>query len=214
MHGFRSVGLTAVKPDLLRSPPVTSTVWACASPGCYGCEQMDILPAPTARAKQGYPVVQLLSSGLVIGGKERAALRLAERGIAEGGQQELWLFDTPFRSPEFDFDPGAVPSASCRAVRGWIELHPRSGPRARCRLGHPRRPRPQRHRALLRGARLRPPRGGQRAPRLVGTFHTWPGHETRTARLLTRWAGSRSVAVAAVSDELKQRLLAPRLAAV
>ena len=53
-------------------------------------------------------IVQLLS-GLAIGGKERAALRLATHGIAEGMHQELWLFDTPFRSPELDFAPGAVP---------------------------------------------------------------------------------------------------------
>ena len=54
-------------------------------------------------------VVHLLS-GLVIGGKERAALRLAERGLAGGGRHALWLFDTPFRSTELDFAPGPVPT--------------------------------------------------------------------------------------------------------
>lgn len=48
---------------------------------------------------------------------------------------------------------------------------------------------------------------GRSAPRLVATFHTWPGHQTRAARLLTRWSGGRADLVAAVSDELARRLI-------
>jgi glycosyltransferase involved in cell wall biosynthesis len=47
---------------------------------------------------------------------------------------------------------------------------------------------------------------GRRAPKLVATFHTWPGHATRAGRLLTRWAGKRADLVAAVSDALAERL--------
>src|SRR5579872_4156537 len=54
-------------------------------------------------------VVHFLS-GLAIGGKERAALRLARHGIASGQDHQLLLFDSPFRSPMLDFDPGQVPT--------------------------------------------------------------------------------------------------------
>ena len=43
-----------------------------------------------------------LLSGLAIGGKERAALRLARRGLQEGQHHQLVLFDHPFRGTALD----------------------------------------------------------------------------------------------------------------
>lgn len=158
--------------------------------------------APTAG--QGRPVIHLLS-GLAIGGKERAALRLAGQGLAEGGCQELWLFDTPFRSPELDFDPGVVPvrflprgsGLDLRFVRTLARELAAGGVRA----VHAHNDTALCYAALACAAL------GRRAPTLVATFHTWPGHPTRAARLLTRWSGGRADRVAAVSDELTHRLL-------
>ena len=154
-------------------------------------------------AGQGRPVVHLLS-GLAIGGKERAALRLAGQGLAEGGRQELWLFDTPFRSPELDFDPGIVPvrflprgsGLDLRFVRTLARELDEGGVRA----VHAHNDSALCYAALACAAL------GRRSPRLIATFHTWPGHPTRAARLLTRWCGGRADLVAAVSDELAHRL--------
>ena len=149
-------------------------------------------------------VVHLLS-GLVIGGKERAALRLAERGLAGGGRHALWLFDTPFRSTELDFAPGPVPTHFLPRGSGLDLAFIRTLAHELASTGigaiHAHN-----DTALCYGA-FACTLMGRRAPRLVGTFHTWPGHETPAARLLTRWAGGRAVAVAAVSDELRERLL-------
>lgn len=157
----------------------------------------------TTHADEG-PVVHLLS-GLAIGGKERAALRLAGRGLAEGGRQELWLFDTPFRSPELDFEPGVVPvrflprgsGLDLRFVRTLAREITARGVRA----VHAHNDTALCYAAFACAAL------GRSTPRLVATFHTWPGHWTRAARLLTRWAGGRADQVAAVSDELTHRLV-------
>ena len=151
-----------------------------------------------------HSVVHLLSD-LQIGGKQRAALRLAERGLAAGGRHELWLFDKPFRSHELDFDPGAVP----------IHFLPRGPGLDLYFLG-----------MLVRGlaaggvqavhahddiaiyyAALAHALLGRRAPRVVGTFHTWPGYGPPAVRFLARWASGQTDAVAAVSDELERRLV-------
>jgi glycosyltransferase involved in cell wall biosynthesis len=148
-------------------------------------------------------IVQLLS-GLAIGGKERAALRLATHGIAEGMHQELWLFDTPFRSPELDFAPGAVPIRFMPRGPGLDLLFVRRLARA---LAEARVDTLHAHNdsalcyGALAGALLR-----RRAPRLLSTFHTWPGRGSRLACGLTRWAAGRAATVAAVSDELTTRL--------
>ncbi|MDQ2805059.1 MAG: glycosyltransferase family 4 protein [Pseudomonadota bacterium] len=171
--------------------------------GALGREGVQALSPSTVDGNLS--VVHLLS-GLEIGGKERAALRLAGRGLADGGRHALWLFDTPFRSNELDFEPGDVPTrflprgsgldlgfiralAHGVAADGVGTIHAHNDT------------------ALCYGAFACALLGRRRAPRLVGTFHTWPGHATPAARLLTRWAGGRAVAVAAVSDELRHRLL-------
>jgi len=51
-------------------------------------------------------------SGLEIGGEEAAALRLARRGMAEGDEHRLLLFDTSYRSSSIDFDPSGAPLIS------------------------------------------------------------------------------------------------------
>lgn len=164
---------------------------------------MDQQSSAASTAGQGCPVVHLLS-GLAIGGKERAALRLAGQGLAEGGRQELWLFDTPFRSPELDFDPGTVPVRFLPRGSGldlrFVRTLARELDAGGIRAVHAHNDTALCYAALACAAL------GRRAPRLVATFHTWPGHPTRAARLLTRWCGGRADEVAAVSDELAQRL--------
>lgn len=133
-------------------------------------------------------------------------MRLAGRGNADGAEHRLYLFDTPYRSPDLDFDPGDLPVRFRRRgpgldlgfaralardlVADGAEIVHAYNDTALCY-------------AALAGARL-----GHRAPRLVAAFHTAPGHVTRAARLLTRWASGRADAVVAASDELAGRLLA------
>jgi L-malate glycosyltransferase len=172
---------------------------ACFPPAVFA--EPAALPSPGAT---DHSVVHLLSD-LQIGGKQRAALRLAERGLAAGGRHELWLFDRPFRSRELDFDPGAVPvhflprgpgldlcflrRLVCRLAAGGVQaVHAHDDIAV--------------YYAALACALL-----GRRAPRVVGTFHTWPGYGTRAVRFLARWACGQVDAVVAVSDELARRLV-------
>lgn len=127
------------------------------------------------------------------------------QGIAEGGQQELWLFDTVFRSPELDFQPGAVPIRFLPRGSGLDFNFVRSLGRELTRGGI-RAIHAHNDTALCYGA-LACAALGRSAPRLIATFHTWPSHDTRAARLLTRWSGGRTAGVAAVSDELAERLI-------
>jgi glycosyltransferase involved in cell wall biosynthesis len=144
-----------------------------------------------------------LLSGLAIGGKERAALRLARRGLRDGKHHEMVLFDSPFRDPGLDFDPGEV---TIRFLRrgGGIDL----GFAWRlCRLLdwngigviHAHNDTALFYAALARRLPL------QHRPRVVATFHTWPSHASPWARRLTR-AAARGAATAAVSAELAERL--------
>lgn len=165
---------------------------------------MDQQSSAASAVEQRRPVIQLLS-GLTIGGKERAALRLAGQGLAEGGRQELWLFDTPFRSPELDFDPGTVPVRFLPRGSG-LDLHFVRTLAQGFAAGDVRAVHAHNDTALCYAA-LACVTLGRRAPRLVATFHTWPGHPTRAARLMTRWCGARADQVVAVSDELSHRLV-------
>ena len=146
-----------------------------------------------------------LLNGLHIGGKERIALRLARTARVSGFDVRIVLFDTPFRDPEIDFDPGDLS----------VQFVPRRGGVDR-----------QFIRALTR--RLRDDRidvihahndtavfyacaaawlGRRKRLVVCGTFHTLPVHDTCGARFLTRLASRRADRVTAVSDELARRLL-------
>ncbi|WP_207537887.1 glycosyltransferase [Sabulicella rubraurantiaca] len=147
-------------------------------------------------------VVHLLS-GLAIGGKERAALRLARRGLREGQHHALVLFDHPFRSPETDFDPGAV-RTHFLPRGGGLDLRfawrlARLLQRLDTEIVHAHNDTALFYAALASRLLLRRP------PRTVATFHTWPTHATARARCLNRLA-SHIAEVAAVSDELSERL--------
>ncbi|WP_043832617.1 glycosyltransferase [Muricoccus aerilatus] len=148
-------------------------------------------------------VVHLLS-GLEIGGKERAALRLARHGNRVGQRHGLVLFDTPFRSSEVDFDPGDVP---VRFLKRGSGLDFRFAGRLARLLRDMSADVVHAHNdtalfyAVL-ASRLRIPRG----PRVVATFHTWPTHASRAARALTRLAAGGATTVA-VSEELSRRLI-------
>ncbi|MCW8087741.1 glycosyltransferase [Sabulicella glaciei] len=144
-----------------------------------------------------------LLSGLTIGGKERAALRLARRGLREGQDHALVLFDQPFRGPETDFDPGEVPTHFLPRGGGLDLRFAWRLARLLRRMGagaiHAHNDTALFYAALASRLLLRRP------PRVVATFHTWPSHPTSHARRLNRLA-SRVAEVAAVSDELSERL--------
>lgn len=114
------------------------------------------------------------------------------------------LFDTPYRGPELDFDPGHVP----------VHFHKR-GRRIdfaliRKIIAHPRAHQPRavhgyNDTAIFYAALARMLGGG--GYRIVGTFHTWPSHPTTKARYAARWATSRIENTVAVSKNLRDRLV-------
>lgn len=143
-------------------------------------------------------IVHLLS-GLQIGGKERAALRLARRAMHDGHSAELVLYDTPFRSTALDFDPGDVPTVHLRRGSG---IDVRFASRLASHLQDVGAHVIHAHNdtatfyavlATMLALSLR--------VRVVATFHAWPSHGGRGARWLTRAAGA-VANVAAVSDDL------------
>jgi len=146
-----------------------------------------------------------LLSGLEIGGKEAACLRLARRGIGEGGDHRLVVFDTDYRSSGVDFDPAGVP----------YQFIPRHGGLdlgfARQIARHLKCIRPgiihayNDTAAFYAAAALK--WGNPSSAKLVVAFHTYPSHSSLGARLLTRWGCSTANAVVAVSHALKSRLL-------
>lgn len=148
-----------------------------------------------------------LLSGLAIGGKERAALRLARRGRSDGHDHRLILFDTAFRNADLDFPPGDVPVHFIHRPPGlslrfaWLL----AGHAAREQLDaiHAHNDTAIVYAAIAAAlVRLH----GRRVT-VVGTFHTWPSHPSGNARRLSAIA-SRGAVVTAVSGELTQRLLA------
>ena len=147
-----------------------------------------------------------LLSGLEIGGKERAALRLAGRGRQEEQDHRLVLFDHPFRSPDLDFPPGEVPTHFIRRPPA-LSLSFTCGLARLLRLLGTEVVHAHNDTALVyaAGASVLCRTTG-RGVRVVVTFHTWPSHPSANARRLTRFA-SRVAEVAAVSDELGERLL-------
>jgi glycosyltransferase involved in cell wall biosynthesis len=139
-------------------------------------------------------------SGLEIGGKERIAVQLATRGRREGLDHRLLLFDAPYRGEEVDFDPGEVPVEHLRRGVGMDWLFALRLARYCRREGiavlHAHNDTAVFYCALAKCLRL------GRGPRVVGTFHARPGHDTEAARRLTRWASGRVDAVTAVSPDL------------
>ncbi|MGE3279602.1 MAG: glycosyltransferase family 4 protein [Alphaproteobacteria bacterium] len=141
---------------------------------------------------------------LEIGGLERAALRLASRGRALGGDHSLLLFDKPFRSNELDFAPGEVPTHFIPRGRGvdwrFTAKLARFLSESGVEIVHAHN-----DAAIFYGAAAtliaRTPVS------LIGTFGTRPSHTTLGARLLTRWATGRAAYVAAVSQELNDWLI-------
>ncbi|HVS17091.1 MAG TPA: glycosyltransferase [Planctomycetota bacterium] len=160
-----------------------------------------IVPAVDPEGRADMRLVHLMGS-LEVGGRERVVLDLARRARARGLEHSILLFDRPWRGDERDFDPGAVP---------W-ELLPRRGGldlrfvRALARtlrgvdVVHAHNDTAIAYAGLARAWAL------GRFPALVGTFHTYPGHDTPAARRVTRWATKRAGAVTAVSRELGERL--------
>lgn len=153
----------------------------------------------------GTLVVHLLS-GLEIGGKERVALQLARQGLREGGRHEMWLFDTPYRSPDIDLDPAPVPTGFVPRRPGWDTRFIRmlAGQIRTRRVGviHAHNDTALCYAALASAlVRFRAQR-----PTLIATFHTWPTHSTARARRVTRLAATQADGVAAVSDDLARRL--------
>jgi L-malate glycosyltransferase len=146
-----------------------------------------------------------LLRGLEIGGMERATIRLATRGIQEGIAQSLLTFDEPFRSELLDFSPGTL-------VIDHISRRPGVDLRFSLKLAQKFR---QNYVSVVHAhndtalfyAALALLMGRLTKTALIGTFRTWPSHNTRGARLLTRWAAARADQITAVSQELSDKLI-------
>lgn len=148
-------------------------------------------------------VVHFLS-GLAIGGKEAAALRSARKGISENKQHRLLLFETPFRSADLDFDPVEVP-ADFIPRRGGLDLNFALAVGRHLNTHRPDIVHAYNDTAIFYVALARTLRGGDY--KIVGTFHTWPSHATKGARLASRWASRHVDCIVAVSNELRTRLV-------
>jgi len=148
-------------------------------------------------------IVHLLS-GLQIGGKERAALRLARRAMLDGCRAALVLYDTPFRSAELDFDPGDVPTIHLKRGPGVDLRFARRLARQLRELGA--RVVHAHNDTALFYAVLAAMLALPRRVRVVASFHAWPSQGGRGARWLTRAAGT-VASVAAVSEDLAALLV-------
>ncbi|HEX5011239.1 MAG TPA: glycosyltransferase, partial [Planctomycetota bacterium] len=143
-----------------------------------------------------------LLNGLAVGGKERVALQLARRAAREGFAARFVLFDTPFRSVELDFDPGAIPVQFLPRGPG-LDLRFAAALSRLLREGPADVVHAHNDSAIFYAcvaARL----VGRRRPGVCATFHVRPGHATRSGRLLTRLASRRAGRVTAVSAELAE----------
>ena len=147
-------------------------------------------------------------SGLEVGGKERQVLQLCELARESGHASELLLFDTPFRSLEVDFSPGALPVHFLKRGPGIDWRFARQVGALVRELG-PDVLHAHNDTALFYAGTVRLLLG-RSSPASVGTFHTKPGYDTPRARLATRLAATRLGALTAVSRELAEVLLADR----
>jgi L-malate glycosyltransferase len=145
-----------------------------------------------------------LLRGLEIGGLERAVLRLATRGIQEGWDHSLLLFDKPFRSRETDFSPAEVPTDFIQRGPGvdyrFAQRVAEHLIRKQVGIVHAHNDSAIFYAALAILIAKRP-------ISLIGRFGARPTHRTTGARVLTRWASGRAAQIAAVSEELRRWLM-------
>lgn len=134
-------------------------------------------------------------------------MRLARRGLVEGDDHRLVLFDKPFRSGELDFDPGIIPTTFIRRGPG-LDLRFSRVIAHHFREAHVKVVHAHNDTALFYASLAAHHRVGYRS-KLVATFHSWPTYPTAGARFLARWSSSKGTIVA-VSDELRDRLVAQR----
>ncbi len=143
-------------------------------------------------------------SGVEIGGTERAVIRLAARGLREGMDQVLLLFDHRFRSKLVDFDPGNLETI-------FVERRPGVDFRFAAKLAKTL----QLQRADIVHAHndtaifysaLALIIGRLRKTALISTFRTRPT-AAKGGRLATRWACARAADITAVSQELNDWLV-------
>ena len=157
----------------------------------------------SSSASRGLKVLHLLSR-LQIGGMERAAIRLAKRGVREGMEHVLLLFDKPFQSREFDFDPGCLPTEFVPRGPGLDMSFARKLAK---RIAHGIDIVHAYNDSAIFYAALAIAIGRQKQTGLIGTFCTRPSHVTVGARISTRWATGRADRIVAVSDELASWLV-------
>src|SRR5438067_4814182 len=169
------------------------------------CPQWVIYPSLEVcmTAKPPDKVVHFLS-GVAIGGKEAAALRSARRAVHENKPHRLLLFETSFRSTQLDFDPVNVP-LDFIPRRGGFDLKFALALRSYLDILQPGVVHAYNDTAIFYAAFAR--FWGHGTYKIVGTFHTWPSHPTRGARLASGWACRHADAIVAVSDELRSRLV-------
>lgn len=148
-------------------------------------------------------VLHLLSS-VEIGGKERAALRLARQALSEGYATSLLLFDAPYRSDARDFDPSPLPwlfmprgrGLDFRFLKALADLYTEQ----EIDVVHAHNDSAHVYASLAKRLVFR------RKPLVVTTLHTRPHHGGGLARLLMRNVGGSHVY--AVAQELADRVVA------
>lgn len=154
-------------------------------------------------------VVVHFLSGLGIGGKEAVALRSATRGLREGMQHRLLLYDTPFQSSKIDFDPGDV-ITDFLARRGGIDIGFALKLSAYLKDHNPKIVHAYNDTAIFYAALAR--LIGRGNYKIIGAFHTWPSYLTTKGRYATRWACRHIDKTIAVSSDLKNRIIEAKLA--
>lgn len=190
---------------LLFCPTLAVTTYFIRQPSTEKPHDFNYLRAQTPRRELAISanIVHVLS-GLEIGGMERAVIRLASRGLREGMDHTLLLFDKPFRSERLDFSPKDLATSFIRRRPGIdfrfvVKLAKKLvGSRADVVHAH-------NDTAIFYSA-LALRFGGLSGTALIGTFRTRPA-PGRAARLLTRWAAGRATEITAVSQELSDWLV-------
>ncbi len=135
---------------------------------------------------------------------ERAVLRIARRANEEGQHHSLLLFDTPFRSENLDFRPDPVkadylPRGPGLDFKFVLKLAQKLDS-LEINLVHAHNDTALVYAVMaklfVKSSRIK----------VIGSFHSWPSHDTRRARLLNKLA-SYEARIVAVSDELANRLV-------
>lgn len=153
-------------------------------------------------------VLHLLSS-LEVGGKERCAIRLAQKGLRLGASHALFLFDAPYRGGPVDLDPGSVPWQFVQRQPG-IDIRLGSAIAEAAKSMDASAIHAHNETAIFYAVIARALRPGRRM-RVIGTFHTRPSYRKTSTRVLAATAFRFADELVAVSEEMASWLTRSRL---